>query len=145
MDASRLRTLDLEECLARLRAHEVGRIAVTTDTGPVIVPVNYRLVESLDLRWIALRTTAGGLIDEPGTHVAFEIDEIGPGHRGSSVLVRGILEHVDPGAAGYRERYDSFPWVPGRDVWLAISPFSITGRELRPGDDDWAFGLAAYL
>jgi nitroimidazol reductase NimA-like FMN-containing flavoprotein (pyridoxamine 5'-phosphate oxidase superfamily) len=137
--------LDLDECLALLRAYEVGRLAVVTDTGPVIVPVNYRLVETGDLRWIALRTVAGGLLDEPGTQVAFEIDEIGPGHRGMSVLVRGTLVHVDPDAAGYRERFDSEPWVPGRDVWLAIEPFSITGRELEPGDDEWAFSIKAYL
>jgi nitroimidazol reductase NimA-like FMN-containing flavoprotein (pyridoxamine 5'-phosphate oxidase superfamily) len=145
MEESRLRVLDLEECLERLRAQEVGRIALVTETGPVIVPVNYRLVETLDLRWIALRTASGGLVDEPGTRVAFEIDEIGPGPRGSSVLVRGVLAHVDPDAAGYRERFDSVPWVPARDVWLAIEPFSITGRELHPGERDWPFDFAAYL
>src|SRR3954465_3267475 len=141
MEQSRLRVLDLEECLERLRTHQVGRIAVTTDTGPVIVPVNYRFLESGQMRWIALRTAAGGLLDEPGTQVAFEIDDIGPGHRGVSVLVRGILEHVDPDAAGYRERFDSVPWVPGRDAWVAIEPSSITGREAHSGDDEWAFSI----
>ena len=142
---SRLRTLDLEECLERLRAHEVGRIALTTPTGPIILPVNYKLVETLDVRWLALRTETGGAIDEAQASVAFEIDEIGPGHRGSSVLVRGILQHIDPDAAGWRERYDSVPWLPDRDSWLVIEPFSITGRELLPGELDWAFGIGAYL
>lgn len=145
MEESRLEVLGLEACLELLRAHEVGRIALTTDTGPVIFPVNYRLVETLGVRWIALRTEPGGPIDEPGARVAFEIDEVGPVHRASSVLVRGTLARIDPGAADFGGRFDSTPWLPDRDSWLVIEPFSITGRELHPGEREWAFDVGAYL
>jgi nitroimidazol reductase NimA-like FMN-containing flavoprotein (pyridoxamine 5'-phosphate oxidase superfamily) len=145
MEPSRLEALDLDACLAMLRSHEVGRIALTTPTGPIILPVNYRLVEAPGVRWIALRTEAGGVIDEPQAPVAFEIDEIGPGRRGRSVLVRGILQHVDPDAAGYRERHDPVSWLAERDAWLGIEPFSITGRELIAGEREWAFSVRAYL
>jgi nitroimidazol reductase NimA-like FMN-containing flavoprotein (pyridoxamine 5'-phosphate oxidase superfamily) len=145
MEPSRLVALDLDTCLEILRAHEVGRIALTTDSGPVIVPVNYRLVETLGLRWIALRTEAGGLVDEPGTRVAFEIDEIGPGRQGRSVLVRGTLERIDRETAGFGDRFDSEPWLPDRDSWLVIEPYTITGRELQAGEREWAFSVGAYL
>lgn len=141
----RLRALSLETCLEHLRAHGVGRIALTTATGPLILPVNYRLVETVGVCWIALRTESGGIIDAPNSKVAFEIDEIGPGRRGLSVLVQGTLQRVDPTAAEYGGHFDSLPWLPERDSWLVIEPYRITGRELLPGEQDWAFSIRAYL
>ena len=38
--------LPYEECLQRLREHTVGRIAVVIHYAPVVLPVNYRLVET---------------------------------------------------------------------------------------------------
>ncbi len=127
------------------RAHQVGRLAMMTEGGPIVVPVNFRLVEAVGLTWVAIRTETGGLIDQGDARVALEIDEIGPGRRGSSVLVRGTLQHVDPEAADFRARFDSAPWLPDRDTWLVIEPFSITGRELLPSEGEWAFDVAAYL
>jgi nitroimidazol reductase NimA-like FMN-containing flavoprotein (pyridoxamine 5'-phosphate oxidase superfamily) len=145
MEPSRLVALELDTCLELLRSHEVGRIALTTDSGPMILPVNYRFVETMGIRWIAIRTEAGGLVDAPNSQVAFEIDEIGPGHQGRSVLVRGTLQRVDFEAAGFDERFDSEPWLPDRDSWLVIEPYTVTGRELLPGAGDWAFSVGAYL
>jgi hypothetical protein len=62
------------------------------------------------------------------------------------VLVRGALQHVDPEAADFRERFDPQPWMTtDRDSWLVIEPYSITGRELHPSERDWAFHATAYL
>ena len=123
--------LSLEECLGLLDAHHVGRIAILTDAGPVIVPVNYRLVRTADLRWIAFRTRLGGILDRTSLHVAFEIDHIDDANRtGWSVLVRGTLQHVDPDVADFREEFDSEPWVLDRDAWLVIQPYVIEGRRL---------------
>ena len=79
--------------------------------------------------------------------VAFEIDEIDAANRqGWSVLVRGTLHHVDPDAAGFRERFDPEPWIlADRDAWLIIDPFAITGRRLHPDAREWAFHTLAYL
>ena len=125
------RVLSLDECLDLLGAHRVGRIAILTDAGPVIVPVNYRLVRTSDLRWIAFRTRLGGILDRSSLHVAFEIDHIDDEHRtGWSVLVRGTLQHVDPDAADFAVHHDSEPWVLDRDAWLIIQPYVIEGRRL---------------
>jgi hypothetical protein len=73
--------------------------------------------------------------------VAFEIDGIeADHHQGWSVLVRGVLQHVDPEAAGFHERFNPAPWIEiDRDAWLVIEPFAITGRRLRPPEFEWAF------
>ena len=127
------RELALGDCLDLLDAHQVGRIAILTDSGPVIVPVNYRLVRTSDVNWIAFRTRLGGILDRTSLHVAFEIDHIDDAHRnGWSVLVRGTLQHVDPDTADFRGRFNSEPWIVERDAWMIIQPYRIEGRRLEP-------------
>jgi hypothetical protein len=43
-----------------------------------------------------------------------------------------MLQHVDPDAADFRERFDSEPWVVDRDAWMIIQPTRIEGRRLQP-------------
>jgi nitroimidazol reductase NimA-like FMN-containing flavoprotein (pyridoxamine 5'-phosphate oxidase superfamily) len=130
-----------------LRAGSVGRIGIVVNDAPIVLPVNFRLVETLDLAFLAVRTRPGNVIDRAGLMVAFEIDGIDPvHHQGWSVLVRGTLHHVDPDAADFKERFDSHPWLmEDRDAWLVIEPFAITGRQLHAGDDQWGFNARAYL
>ena len=147
MEEGWLETLDLDQCLEHLRAEQIGRLAVVVDGYPVVLPVNYRLVETSGLTWVALRTRPGNVIDQASANVAFEIDGIdATGRGGWSVLVRGTLQHVNPDAADFRERFDAHPWLSTeRDAWLIIEPFAITGRGLHPAEPDWAFQVSAYL
>jgi nitroimidazol reductase NimA-like FMN-containing flavoprotein (pyridoxamine 5'-phosphate oxidase superfamily) len=147
MDETWSEVLDLDACMERLRSHSVGRIAVVADGFPIVLPVNYRLLETVGLTWVVLRTRTGNVIDTASDRVAFEIDGIDVvRERGWSVLVRGTLEHVDPEAAEFRERFDPQPWLDDeRDAWLMIEPFAITGRELRSAEGLWAFDTHAYL
>jgi nitroimidazol reductase NimA-like FMN-containing flavoprotein (pyridoxamine 5'-phosphate oxidase superfamily) len=142
-----LEELPLDDCLRLLRQGSVGRVAVDTEGGPVVLPVNYRLVESSGPTWVALRTRPDNVLDQTPIRAAFEIDEIDPlHHEGWSVLVRGTLQPVDPDAAGFRERFDPEPWVATeRDAWLIIEPFAITGRRLHAAEREWAFSIRAYL
>jgi len=142
-----LEELPLDTCLALLREHQVGRIAVVAHEFPVILPVNFHLIETVGLTWVAIRARAGGMIDRAGAACAFEIDGIEPRHEeGWSVVVRGTLHHADAEAAGFRERFDSHPWLADREAWLLVEPFSITGRRLHPAAvEPWAFHLRAYL
>ena len=146
-DDAWLETLTYDECLQLLRAHTVGRIGVVTDDAPVILPVNYRLVETVGLTYLALRTRPGNVIERADLLVAFEIDDIDPVQRqGWSVLVRGTLHRVDPDAADFQHRFDPEPWMLAeRDAWLVIEPFAITGRRLHPATTEWAFHDRAYL
>jgi nitroimidazol reductase NimA-like FMN-containing flavoprotein (pyridoxamine 5'-phosphate oxidase superfamily) len=132
------RTLDEirhEDCLALLRYGELGRLAVESDGGPVIYPVNYRLVETSGPTWIAVRTRPGNRLDRDRVPAAFEIDHVDH-HRkeGWSVLVRGMLLRVDADAAGFRTLFDPHPWlIEERDRWLVLEPFAVTGRRLHVG------------
>ena len=146
-DEARLEELTREECLELLRAGGVGRIAFEVDACPVILPVNYRLVETSGRLWIALRTRPGNVIASAPSLVAFQIDEIDPArHEGWSVLARGTLHAVDPDAADFRERFDPHPWILAeRDSWLIIDPFALTGRRLHGARPEWAFTDGAYL
>ena len=134
-----LEALTLDECLERLASHHTGRLALFVDEYPLIVPVNYRLVELPGRRWIAVRTRRGGVIDRADMYVAFEIDDIVPERRtGWSVVVRGTLHRVDPNAADFGRRFDPDSWVAREhDMWMVIDAFQITGRELRDPTLPW--------
>ena len=144
-----LEALTSDECLQLLRAGSVGRIAVVPDIdeAPIVVPVNYRLVEPGGIRWIALRTRPGNVIERAAKRAAFEIDGIDHVREvGWSVLVRGVLHRIDPDAADFRHRFDPEPWVlTERDRWLAIEPFAISGRRVQRAEPEWTFSLHAYL
>jgi nitroimidazol reductase NimA-like FMN-containing flavoprotein (pyridoxamine 5'-phosphate oxidase superfamily) len=144
---AQLEVLSLDDCLALLRAHSVGRVAVMVNEFPIVLPVNYKLVETSGPTWVALRTRPGNVIDRASMPVALEIDHIDLSeHQGWSVLVRGTLHHVDPDSADFRERFDPQPWLDNeRDAWLIIDPFSITGRVLRSPQPHWAFHLDGYV
>jgi nitroimidazol reductase NimA-like FMN-containing flavoprotein (pyridoxamine 5'-phosphate oxidase superfamily) len=145
-EAARLEPLTHEECLELLRRGRVGRIAFDVDEFPVILPVNFRLVETSGRVWIALRTRPGNVIERAPLHVAFQIDEVDPArHEGWSVLARGTLHPVDPDAADFNERFDPHPWIEAdRESWLIIDPFALTGRRLHGAQPEWAFTDGAF-
>jgi nitroimidazol reductase NimA-like FMN-containing flavoprotein (pyridoxamine 5'-phosphate oxidase superfamily) len=87
--AEDLRELTYDECVARLRAGRIGRVSVTHQALPAILPVNY----VFDGGAIVFRTRTGSMLDWAcrGSVVAFEIDELDEaGTRGWSVLVVGV-------------------------------------------------------
>ena len=141
-----LETLSREQCLDFLRQETIGRIAFVVDDGPIILPVNYRLVEPPSGPLLAIRTRPGNVIEQAPTNVAFEIDSIDPiHHEGWSVLVRGELLHATPTSEEFREHYDSEPWVGDREAWLLIDPWAISGRELHGIEHPWTFRPGEYL
>ncbi|MET9730226.1 pyridoxamine 5'-phosphate oxidase family protein [Streptomyces sp. NPDC006458] len=123
--------LSEEECRSLIGGHGVGRIAVPTDSGPVVVPVNYSVVEGA----IVFRTAPGTTPSLAADHlVAFEVDRIDDAFsRGWSVLVRGRARTVtDPGEADrLTDSAYSRPWTgDGRDLWVRLEPQAITGRRI---------------
>jgi uncharacterized protein len=141
-----LEPLSQETCLRLLRERTVGRIALVIDADPIILPVNYRLVEPPSGPLLAVRTRPGNVIEQAPTNVAFEIDSIDPiHHTGWSVLVRGELLHATPTSAEFRERYDPDSWLTDRDAWLLIDPWAISGRELHGTEPTWPVHPGEYL
>ncbi|MFI6371502.1 helix-turn-helix domain-containing protein [Streptomyces sp. NPDC050546] len=119
------------ECRSLLSTHGVGRLAVATASGPVVVPVNYSVVEGE----IVFRTDPGSAPAEAAGHrVAFEVDRIDEAFsEGWSVLVRGPARAVtDPDEAARLEKEAfSAPWAGGRrELWLCVEPVGVTGRRI---------------
>lgn len=83
-----LETLSREECLALLATRQVGRLGVSIQALPAILPVNFRLLNDR----IIVRTVHGTKLDAAVARavVAFEVDDYDPEGRWEwSVLVRG--------------------------------------------------------
>jgi nitroimidazol reductase NimA-like FMN-containing flavoprotein (pyridoxamine 5'-phosphate oxidase superfamily) len=126
------RELGIGDCLALLRAHVAGRVAVSTPTGPHMVPVNYAVVDDA----IIMRTTPYSLLGTYGRDaiLAFEIDGFDSvRQRGWSVLARGPGEVVDDHAEieRLREVPQSQPWASGsRPLYLRLRWTELTGRQL---------------
>ncbi|GJF24636.1 MULTISPECIES: pyridoxamine 5'-phosphate oxidase family protein [Streptomyces] len=128
-----LRDLDAQECRALLSTHGVGRLALTTRNGPVVLPVNYEVADGT----IAFRTAPGSTAAEAaGNEVAFEVDHIDDAmSQGWSVLAVGRGRAVtDPeklrrldGAA----HTGSWAGVK-RSMWLVVDMERLTGRRITP-------------
>ncbi|MCL3994513.1 helix-turn-helix domain-containing protein [Streptomyces lavenduligriseus] len=132
--APRFTELGEEDCRRLLSTHGVGRIAVSTEAAPVVVPVNYSVIDDA----IVFRTQAGTVsLQGLDREVAFEVDRVDDAlSQGWSVVVHGTAEQVtDPDAVRrLAERAYSAPWAGGeRDVWVRIGMSALTGRRI----DTW--------
>ena len=123
--------LTVQECRALLSTHGVGRVAVPTVSGPVVVPVNYTVVDGA----IVYRTAPGTTPSRAaGCQVTFEIDRIDDAFsEGWSVLALGRARTVtDPDdVRRLTEHAFSTPWAGGpREEWVRIDALSLTGRRI---------------
>lgn len=125
-----LRPLSYDECLRRLDAGGVGRVAITRHALPAILPVNYVRRGAN----IVFRTEPGGMLSHgcDGKVVAFEIDGIDPGGRaGWSVLVVGTASIVDGDADVQAAGTElSSAVTAGREQFVAITVGQVSGREV---------------
>jgi nitroimidazol reductase NimA-like FMN-containing flavoprotein (pyridoxamine 5'-phosphate oxidase superfamily) len=132
---SQLIELERGECLRLLLEHQIGRVAVTIDRQPHIVPVTYAADDDGN---VVFRTGVDTVLTRVDLErVAFEIDGIDERARsGWSVCVHGfgreITDVEEPTARQLREKLRS-SWAPSpRPRWFAIYPREFTGRRLRP-------------
>lgn len=123
-----LTDLDEATCWQLLSTCEIGRLAWVHSGRPMVVPVNYRVLD----RTIAIRTSAYGLLarEIEDQAVALEVDRIDEvGHAGWSVVVAGSAS-FGYGAA-QDPAQDPQPWPRGvRVLRIVIRPTEVTGRRL---------------
>jgi len=129
---SHLREMRAPECLELLQGRQVGRICFTDVSGPMVMPVNYRMHGDK----ILLAISPFGEIARhvPDRSVAFEIDEFDDyTETGWSVVVRGkAARYSFEDLPEDREDWPR-PWAEGtRSLILAITPELVTGRRLLP-------------
>jgi uncharacterized protein len=124
--------LTREECEQLLRAGVGGRVALSSPTGPHIVPVNYSVVDDA----IIVRTSPYSVLGTYGrdSTLAFEVDSFDhERHRGWSVVARGRAEAVTGTAEleHIRTTWEPRPWAAGtRSLYLRIRWTEISGRRI---------------
>lgn len=124
--------LTTEECLALLEAHKVGSLALQTDGGLRIYPLNYAMVQEQ----VVFRTLPYGQIanNAHGSEVAFAVDQLDEAlKQGWHVLVVGKCERIeDPGEVRLiKSEMDPEPWAEGqRTLYFGIQWTNITGRQV---------------
>src|ERR1700722_8489799 len=106
-----LELLSEDECRYLLGTASVGRVGVSVNALPVIMPVNYRLAGDVIRFWSGpdLKLKAA----QAHTVVAFEVDDFDPEHqRGWSVLAVGLAAVVDDADVLDAAARDGFrPWA----------------------------------
>lgn len=132
------RELSTDQCIELLRSGVVGRIALSTSTGPHIVPINYSVVDDS----IVMRTSPYSVLGRHGLNarVAFEIDQFDHEYEvGWSVVAHGTTAAVaDPEEfERIRQVWSPRPWAGGaaRNLHLRLTWTELTGRRLGDGWD----------
>lgn len=134
VDRNGLQVLNREECLRLLRTATLGRVGVTSDALPAVLPVNFRVNHDR----IMFRTGRGTKLDAATRNavVAFEVDDFDPvSHTGWSVLVTGVAQAVTDYAELAEARALQIPqWAPYQhERVVAISVELISGRRIVHG------------
>ncbi|MFC9329277.1 helix-turn-helix domain-containing protein [Kitasatospora sp. NPDC057015] len=126
-----LAKLTPDECWDLLSDHGIGRLALSSQSSPAILPVNY-LVDAHSVVYRTSRRGTAAAAD--GSEVAFEVDHLDDPHSGGwSVLVVGTAERIDDDTAlGLAAQPGAESWAAGiRDLWVRIRPTRVTGRLIR--------------
>jgi nitroimidazol reductase NimA-like FMN-containing flavoprotein (pyridoxamine 5'-phosphate oxidase superfamily) len=129
----RLDVLDRDACLHLLASAPIGRVGLSVDALPVVLPVNFAL--DADAERIVLRTAEGAKLRAAlaGSVVAFQADHFDPmSHTGWSVLVRGSSRVLGEGPELDRlRRLPLQRWADSSaDYWVSISIDLISGRRI---------------
>lgn len=133
IDRNGLEVLPREECLSLLRRARIGRVAVSVDALPAVLPVNFTVIDEE----VVFRTNPGAKLDAALANnvVAFEADDIDPiYHTGWSVLVQGMArEVIEPDQVAEMRRAPLRAWAGnGRDRFVRIPTHHLSGRRIRP-------------
>ena len=125
--------LSYERCRELLSSAEVGRVALCTDSGPLIWPVNYSVVEDA----VVFRTAPYGVLGTRAwnSRLAFEVDRLDlERQQGWSVVATGVGEMIeDPDELAVIRRFrDPQPWAGGaaRLLYVRLHWERLTGRQL---------------
>ena len=133
VDRNGLQVLDRDECLRLLSGAAVGRIALTSDAIPTVLPVNFCVSDDR----IVIQTGAGTKLDSATRNavVAFEVDDFDAMyHGGWSVVVTGIAREVtDDDELAVLRRAPVQRWARGSgERFVSISTDIISGRRILP-------------
>ena len=131
-----LEQLSEEESLRLAAGAAVGRIGFTGRYGPVVLPVNFKLIDGA----VVFRTDGKSSLDEDlrtgitdaEYRVAFEIDQIDETERtGWSVMIQGAAHYLGEQEERAAAAAGIDSWAGGdKDVYISIRPALVTGRRI---------------
>lgn len=130
-DRNGLEVLDRDECLRLLGSATIGRIGITIDALPVVLPINFGLVGDR----ILFRTGIGTKLNAATSNaiVSFEVDDFDPmSHTGWSVVVTGAAREVTEIERVAALQSARIPrWAPAGDACIVeIDTTRISGRRI---------------
>ncbi len=133
----RLFELNRIECLALLEHARLGRVGVSVDALPVILPVFLAMIDDV----VVFRTVPGTKLSAAsnGAIVALEVDAFDEtSGLGWSVLVRGIANELsDAGRAAAARARLAPSWIgDAPEHFVEVSADLVTGRRLAGGQPD---------
>jgi len=124
-------SLTAAECAVLLASAQVGRVGLSLSALPVILPVNFVMIDGR----VVFRTARGTKLDAAIEHqvVAFEADDFErDGTAGWSVLVRGVAAEMTADSSVVSEaaaaRLESWALDGVADRYVAITAEQISGR-----------------
>lgn len=125
-----LEVLTLSECAHLLGSHTFGRVALSVNVLPVIMPVHYAMLDESPV----FRTDPGAklMAASAGRVLCLEVDESDPlTHTGWSVMVTGPARVLESAAELQRAKELPLrPWVGRGDIFVQIEPSVVSGRRI---------------
>ena len=132
-DRNGLQVLGREECIQLLEGVHVGRVALSVQALPVVLPVNYVVMDGD----VVIQTGEGTKLEAAMTNsvVAFEVDDYDAyDHTGWSVLVQGMAEEiVDPDELDRARAAPLSAWAGPKEHFVRITATRISGRRVAHG------------
>lgn len=133
LDRSGMQVLPVQECLDRLAAAPIGRIAFVQNGEPVILPVNHGVHGTS----VVFRSPIGSKLfaADRGQPVSFESDFADPElETGWSVVIRGVAEIVDdPVEIAQLDKLGIQAWaIKSPTDWVRIRSYEVSGRQVAP-------------
>lgn len=131
MTGNRMERLTTYECRKLIAPGGIGRLALVTARGPIVLPVNYAMIAEC----VVIKCASGSTIaDHANELVAFEVDHIDEAlGQAWSVLVRGQAHPVlQPTERHNIEAGPTLqPWPRGEhELYVRIVPDRISGRRI---------------
>lgn len=133
VDRNGLEALAREECLQLLNTQALGRIGVTVNALPVVLPVNYQVFHGQ----VVIQTERNSRLAAAtnGTVVAFEVDDIDlDGLDRWNVVITGIATEItDADLLAELRAGPLTRWVrEEQDRYVSISLELLSGRRITP-------------
>ena len=134
-----LESLNRQECVDLLRQGVVGRVGITVQAIPEILPVNYAVIDDT----VVFRTASHTNLANASRNavIAFEVDSVdATGSSGWSVLAVGrSAETTDPQLIAQALNVIPDGWVPGeREDVFVMTLDRLSGRRIHRHDSGTA-------